>query len=355
MSLLQSIRSVPARRLPPRMYLYAREKFGKSSFGAQFPKPIFFMSKGETGLLELIDSGRIGPTPHFPYDANDPPTFGSLMSAIQALATEKHDFETLVIDTANGAEALCVDLVRNRDYGGDQKKFASYGKGWDSCRPVWSDFLAALDSLRTNRNMGILMLAHTKRKKFNDPTGDDFDKYMPECAEKLWDLTHKWADIICFGRFESTKYETDDGRTKARNMPDRRLLCFEQSPLWDAGNRYGLTGSISVDGGAAKAYRDFATALNAARGKSASVAEPSDAEVVDGFIAELWKVESQEDYDRVKDRIKACPLRFNPANLKRLTDTVLETKQRVAGSAATMPAPDSDPVPDSQPVTEVQA
>lgn len=329
MSLLSNVRATPAKRMPPRIYLYAREKFGKSSFAAKFPRPIFFMTKGETGLLELIDSGGVGPTPHFPYDANSPPTFDTLMQACQELKTEKHDYETFIVDTSNGAEALCVDKVRIEQFENSTKKFSSYGKGWDACRPVWSDFLAACDSLRVNRNMGIVFLAHTKRKKFNDPTGDDFDKYMPECSEKLWDLTHKWADIICFGLFESTKYETDDGRVKAMNRPQTRRLCFDQSPLWDAGNRYGLSGSIDASGGADKAYHDFQAALDRARGASQSVPPPSENEIVDGYIAQLWACETQSQYDLVAAGVKAGPALSAEAKT-RLGVVVKETKDRLA-------------------------
>jgi hypothetical protein len=39
---------------------------GKTSLGACAPKPIYLMTRGETGLLTLIDAGRIPETAHFP-------------------------------------------------------------------------------------------------------------------------------------------------------------------------------------------------------------------------------------------------------------------------------------------------
>jgi hypothetical protein len=110
-----------------------------------------------------------------------------------------------------------------------------------------------------------VLLAHTQVKKFDDPTAEEsYDKYKPACADKLWDLTHKWADIICFGHFKAQTYETDGGKTKARNEV-RRVLCFDQSPLWEAGNRYGLTGELFVGDGAKKAFRSFADAVAKAK------------------------------------------------------------------------------------------
>ena len=86
--------------LPNRYILHAVEKFGKTTFGAQTPSPIFLLTRGETGLQTLIDAGRLGETPHFP----ECQTWGELTSGIETLTTEEHTYRTLVIDTLNGAE-----------------------------------------------------------------------------------------------------------------------------------------------------------------------------------------------------------------------------------------------------------
>ena len=52
--------------LPSRIVVYGTEGIGKTSLGASAPRTIFLMTRGETGLLTLLDSGRIPPTPHFP-------------------------------------------------------------------------------------------------------------------------------------------------------------------------------------------------------------------------------------------------------------------------------------------------
>src|SRR5262249_3104824 len=52
--------------LPNRCVLHGVEGIGKTSFGACAPKPIVLMTRGETGLITLLDSGQLPPTPHFP-------------------------------------------------------------------------------------------------------------------------------------------------------------------------------------------------------------------------------------------------------------------------------------------------
>lgn len=258
MGLLSSVQGSAAKK-PPRTFFYAREKWGKSSMASYAKKPIFFMTRGETGLLELLSAGSIKDTPHFPYDPIKPPTWPVLMQAIQELIKEPHDYSTFVIDTANGAETLCQDHVRMKFFENNQKKFANYGKGMEQCRILWGEFLAMLDQLREVRNVAPLMLAHTEVKKFDDPTADDsYDKYRPACNPKLWEITHKWADCICFGHFQPEVYEADNGKMKAKGQMNR-VICFDQSPCWEAGNRYGITGQVLAMNGAQSAWEAFAS------------------------------------------------------------------------------------------------
>ena len=86
--------------LPSRVYMYAQEKFGKTSWACHAPSPIFVMTEGETGLLSLLESGRVPETPHFPDDAK---TWGELFANCQAVLNEEHNYKTLVLDTSNGA------------------------------------------------------------------------------------------------------------------------------------------------------------------------------------------------------------------------------------------------------------
>ena len=263
-SLLSGVRT-QAPRLPSRTFLYAREKWGKSSLFAHAPGAIFFMTRGETGLVELISGGRVPATAHFDYSEQTPPTWPVLRQAVRELLQNEHPYKLLVIDTCNGAEVLCEEHVRKAEFGGSVAKFNSYGKGWNSCRVEWADFLADLDRLRSGRGMGIVLLAHTKVKRYEDPTTDDgYERFVPACNDKIWELTHKWADIICFGHFEAETFETDSGKTRARPV-QKRVLCFDQSPQYDAGNRYGIGGKVDVSRGAEAGYRSFAAAVRTAR------------------------------------------------------------------------------------------
>src|SRR5947207_2262166 len=73
-------------------------RLGKSTFAAQFPAPVFLDTEGGTHHLDVA---------RLPA----PKTWADVVAGIVALATEAHDFKTLVIDTADWLEKLLVDHV----------------------------------------------------------------------------------------------------------------------------------------------------------------------------------------------------------------------------------------------------
>ncbi|WP_029632262.1 AAA family ATPase [Zavarzinella formosa] len=255
MSVLSQVtRSAP--RLPSRVVLYAAEKFGKSSFGANSPRPVFLMTAGETGLLSLLEAGQAPPTDHFPEDFRN---WSDLGRAVRALRDEPHDFRTLVLDTGNGAEALCQQHVRDEFFNGDWGNFNTYGRGNELAAKEWGLFLQLLDDTRLGRGMSILMLHHAKLKTIVDPTGKSWDQWRPESVEKLWSLTHKWSDAILFGGFKTSPAKD------AANVVESRYLHTTASAGIVGGNRYGLPPEITAPAGAASLFKAFSQAMSKAK------------------------------------------------------------------------------------------
>ncbi len=345
-SLLSRVTS-SAQVLPARTFFYAREKWGKSSLFAHAPGVIYFMTRGETGLVELIAGGRVPPTPHFDYDEAAPPTWETLRDAVRELIAEDHPYKMLAIDTANGAEILCQEYVRNSMFKGSHNAFASYGKGWDACRVQWLGLLQDLDDLRTRRKMAITFLAHTKVKKFDDPTQDEsYDKYTPACQEKLWDLTHKWSDIICFGHFETTVYETASGKNRA-SKDVKRVVCFNQSPTWEAGNRYGITGELDVSGGAEAGYRLFDATVAKARAAGLPPVTAEQFKVLLDKKGKTWAqalaaIDAKQKTTHVANKTPFAQV--DPAHVASFSRW-LEKQPDAAAPPTSPPAPAAPPVP----------
>ncbi len=95
MSLLSTITKGKENR-PPRLFVYGQEGVGKSLFSASAPNPIFVQT--EDGLGE-IDTAK------FPLAKN----IADVTSAMTALRDEPHDFQTVVLDSADWLERLIWD------------------------------------------------------------------------------------------------------------------------------------------------------------------------------------------------------------------------------------------------------
>ena len=259
---------------PNRYVLHAVEGWGKTSFGAQAPSPIFIQTGGETGLETLIDAGRLPEVPHFPA-AED---WDVLMGQIAALIGGEHNYRTLVLDTLNGAEALSHKFVCHRDFNDDwgNKGFGSYNVGYSVALPEWSRLLVALDRLRAERNMTVMLLCHTKVKSFRNPEGPDYDRYSPDVHEKTWSLTHKWADCVLFGNFETTvQTERPDSRRGKGAGGAFRMMYTERHAAYDAKNRLGLAPEIEMGDSAAASFASFMAAIKA--GKTPQLVAKSEA------------------------------------------------------------------------------
>lgn len=254
---------------PNRYAFHAGVGFGKSSLGAYFPSPIFLMTRGETGLLKLIESGQLPETSHLP----ELQTWGELTGAINFLRNEDHHFKTLVLDTANGAERLMHEYVCERDFDGNwtDKGFMGYMRGYEVSLADWRMFLNSLDELRIERNMTIFFLMHSRIKTFKNPSGADYDKYTPEMHDKTWALTKGWLDCILFGNFEvavrgqNGKSADPTKKGKASESAARIMYTGSDNPTFDAKNRLGLPSEIEMGTSPEEAWANFSAAVKSGR------------------------------------------------------------------------------------------
>lgn len=255
--------------LPPRIIFHGVEGIGKTSWAACSHSPIFGMTAGETGLLTLIDAHRIQPADHF----DEFKSWSDLLNAILYLIKTPLPNRTFVLDTLNGAQAMCFQHVCTTRFRGRPDLFAAFGKGPEVSQTEWAGFLALLDQLREKRDMAMIALCHTKVKSYHNPLGDDYDRFTPDMHDKIWGLSHKWSDMVLFGNFDvAARKDSVLGRAKGSGG-NRRTLLTERSAAWDAKNRYGLPRQIPLGNTAQEGWTNFAEAMQAVGTPSAAVPE----------------------------------------------------------------------------------
>jgi hypothetical protein len=215
-------------RSEPRLVLYGPAKIGKTTFASQFPAPIIVCTEdGAEGLS--VD--------RFPKAT----TWQQVVDNLTTVGQGEHDYETVVLDTLNGAAELAAQHVCATLFGGDwgPKGFASFGQGNGATSEEMRRLLPILDACR-DRSMNVVLLAHTGLQSAKDPVQGDYQKYAPDMDRRIWGRFAKWADMIGRAEYEYVVLKADRpgaGRVKGTST---RIVHWSGSAAEDAGTRAGF-------------------------------------------------------------------------------------------------------------------
>jgi DNA polymerase III delta prime subunit len=225
-------------KLPHLLLLYGPDGVGKSTFGAQAPNPIFLGP--EKGTMNL-DVTRF-PTPH---------SWNDIITALDELANQSHNYKTLVIDTLDWLEPLCyAHICKNYEVNSIEKAAGGYGKGYREALNEMVAFRHKLSFLRENKGINIILLAHSKVVTFEDPTTDHgYSRYelklQDSAAVSIRSMWREYVDSVLFCNFET--FSKGEGK-QARGVTTRdRKMWTERDAGFDAKNRFGLPFEMPLD------------------------------------------------------------------------------------------------------------
>ena len=231
--------------VPRRVLLYGTHGIGKSSWAAQAPDVLFLNL--EDGLNDI----DVTKTEHLIR-------LEQVMEALTYLATQKHDFKWLAIDSVDWLEALIHAEVA-REAGKATIGDIGYGAGYKSAMAYWDKILTMLDWLRTEseRKLGVILLAHTAVKKYTDPMTDSYDRYQPALHETAAATLQEWCDEVLFACYRVHTRKQDEGfgkeRTIAGGSGERLIRCTE-TPGALAKNRLTMPETIDFSWAAYSQY-----------------------------------------------------------------------------------------------------
>jgi hypothetical protein len=212
---------------------YGPDGVGKSSFGASAPKPIFI--GGEKGIDNLdVFSLKT-------------PTLEAFHADLDDLTNDKHEFESLALDSADWLEPLVWEFVCRKNSWKDIED-PGYGKGYAAALDEWRNIIRKLDKLRDTKNMNIIVLAHSQVKQFNDPTQlVPYDRYQLKLNEKAAALLREWVDFVLFINYEIfVKTESSKAKKGKAMGEDKRIIFTTRMPSYDAKNRFGLPAELEL-------------------------------------------------------------------------------------------------------------
>ncbi|MBP1764151.1 MAG: hypothetical protein H6Q65_1209 [Firmicutes bacterium] len=214
--------------------IYGPEGIGKSTFAAQFPEPLFIDTEGSTNLMDVARLPR-------------PSSWTMMLNMIREIKETPGVCKTLVIDTIDWAEQLCIahlcaiyDKKGIEDFG--------YGKGYIYLKEEFGRLLNLLTDV-TEVGINIVLTAHSQIRKFELPDEcGSFDRYELKLGNKTGGqtsaLVKEWADMVLFANYKQHVVEIEK---KKKAQGGIRVMYTQHHPCWDAKNRHDLEPELKFD------------------------------------------------------------------------------------------------------------
>ena len=220
-----------------KVVVYGPEGIGKSTFVSRFPQPIFIDTEGSTNKLDVS---------RFPK----PSSWQMLKDEVTDVINEK-PCRTLVIDTADWAERLCIESVCQA-HGKKGIEDFGYGNGYTYVAEEWGRFLNLLQDVIDVANINVVLTAHAIIRKFEQPNEmGAYDRYELKLGKKTTaqtaPLTKEWADMVLFANYKTFSIAVDDKGKKHKAQGGQRVMYTTHHPCWDAKNRDGLSDELPFD------------------------------------------------------------------------------------------------------------
>ena len=208
--------------------IYGPEGIGKSTFVSHFPDAVFIDTEGSTKDMDVARTPA-------------PSSWTMLMNQVKYLMDNKV-CKTIIIDTADWAEALCINHVCSKNQKDSVESFG-YGKGYVYVQEEFGRLLNLLEEA-VKKGINVTFTAHAKMRKFEQPDEmGAYDRWEMKLSKNVAPIVKEWADMVLFCNYKTMVVNVDgQGTQKGKNKVQggRRVMYTSHHPCWDAKNRYNL-------------------------------------------------------------------------------------------------------------------
>lgn len=236
MGLMAKIKKTTEEPRPRRILIYGTHGIGKSTFAAMAEKPVFIPT--EDGLRDINADA-------FPIAK----TAADVFQAAEELGKEEHEYKAVCLDSVDWFEQLIWRQVCEAG-GKDSITDFGFGSGYGKAAALFDEFLRYLDYLNADKGMTVVLIAHCKVERFENPQTDAYDRYVPKLHKTIAAMLQEWCDEVLFANYKVfVKADGNGFDERNRAIGDgQRVLYTCEKPAHLAKNRLlGMPHEIPLD------------------------------------------------------------------------------------------------------------
>jgi hypothetical protein len=215
---------------PLKIVIYGPEGIGKSTFASKFPDPLFIDTEGGTSNLDVrrIKCSK---------------SWDELLLIVKEIIKNPTVCKTLVLDTADWSETMCINAVTEKYRKNNIEDFG-YGKGYTYLLDEYTRLLSLFDEL-IEVGINVVITAHAKPRKFELPEEQGaFDRYEMKLTRQVAPVIKEWCDALFFVNYKIYVVTTENNTKKAQG--GKRVLYTTHNPTYDAKNRFDLPEELEL-------------------------------------------------------------------------------------------------------------
>jgi hypothetical protein len=216
---------------PPKLLIYGTHGVGKTTTAAQFPGAMVLRAEDGVAGLNVPVSPVVS-------------TYTEAVGCLSDLFSMPPG--TLVVDSIDALESMVWAETCNR-LGVASIEAPGYGKGYTEADLVWLELRRGL-TLLNEAGWLIILIAHAQIVQFDDPATESYSRHVIKLHKRARALWSEWVDVIGFAHWENTvqSRKGDDKKVRATGT-GRRAIALQESPAYDAKNRYGMPPILPLD------------------------------------------------------------------------------------------------------------